>query len=283
MAGGFEVGDFLRIYCEKESNPYWEKGHAMFKALDPFAREGNLVWVIDEASPVRMSPGKNSRPNQYLKVRLTNPENLNSEVFTYLNEGEEHQIDKGDPITSSGWLLYYNDAIYYLPENSQDFIRQFDKILLEAPERKTNWKVEKFSYGGRIPKHGETPEQNEVKQIIEFLEAIWEEEKENFLRGGTENRHHKRIFMRSFWDDGLFGNRFMSATPPIAEAFDLVEGTPLYKNIYKYTHSQELDEGFSLPTTGGGRKKRRKRRKTKTKKSKRKSKRSSKKRKYKNK
>ena len=80
MIGGFKVGDLLRIYCEKESNPLWEKGHASFEMLDPFAREGNLVWVIDEAEPVRTYSeelGQElSRPDQYLKVRLTNPENL---------------------------------------------------------------------------------------------------------------------------------------------------------------------------------------------------------------
>ena len=197
MSGGFEVGDLLRIYCEKESNPLWEKGHAAFKMLDPFAREGNLVWVIDEAEPVRTfseALGQElSRPDQYLKVRLTNPEKLNSEVFKYLKNGE-HQIDEGDPITSSGWVLYYDDAIYYLPENPQDFIRQFDKILLEDPERKTNWKVEEH-------------EQTEVNRIITALHALYGEKDEAVAYGAADEiaeelrkAQNRQGFLKLLWE-----------------------------------------------------------------------------------
>ena len=261
MSGIFEVGDLLRIYCKKESNPLWEKGNAAFKMLDPFAREGNLVWVIDEAEPVSTFAGdgrKKSRPDQYLKVRLTNPEKLNPEVFTYLNDGE-HQIDERDPITSSGWLLYYDDAIYYLPENSQDFIRQFDKILLEAPERKTNWKVEEH-------------EQTEVKRIIEALNGAWEDylHDDALNPGGSEyawrGNMAKSFFFKDLWENGYIERMFNG---------EYREGNPVYDNIKKYVYNKGLDEGFMpenvegvLPPTGGGRKKRRKRRKTKTKKSK---------------
>ena len=259
MSGGFEVGDLLKIYCEKGNPGSWKDW------MNLFLKEGNLIWHVEEANTVNTNPLLEVR-TQGVLMRLINPENLNHE------SKESLKIDLDVPITCRGTLYFINDMIYYMTEDEGDLFYKLYSINPNAFLKKAGqppFKVEKVSYGGRIPKHGETSEQNEFQEIIGFLEAIWGEEKEHWLQGSPENRHHKRGFMRSLWENGLTGSGIQLA--PIAEQFDLEEETPLYNNIYKYTHprpGQELDEGFSLPTIGGGRKKRRKRRKTKTKKSK---------------
>lgn len=133
------------------------------------------------------------------------------------------------------------------------------------------WSVGRHT-GIRFPELGETPEQTEVKQIIEALNGVWEDHLHDdaLNPGGSEyawrGNMAKSFFFKDLWENGYIEGMFNG---------EYIEGNPVYDNIKKYVYNQGLDEGFMpenvegvLPPTGGGRKKRRKRRKIKNKKSK---------------
>jgi hypothetical protein len=262
MSGGFKVDDLLRIYCEKGNLEHWEDW------MNLFLEEGNLIWHVEEVNTVNTNPFLGVR-TQGVLMRLINPENLNHE------SKESLKIDLDVPITCRGTLYFINDMIYYMTEDEGDLFYKLYSINPNAFLKKAGqppFKVEKVSYGGRIPKHGETPEQSEVKQIIEALNGVWEDHLHDdaLNPGGSEyawrGNMAKSFFFKDLWENGYIEWMFNG---------EYREGNPVYDNIKKYVYNQGLDEGFMpenvegvLPPTGGGRKKRRKRRKTKTKKSK---------------
>jgi hypothetical protein len=319
-----------------------------------------LFWYVQGAGEIDVTQ-KGGDLQKGIRLRLINPEEMNNESKIMFNMDEPIEIV--GQINKLGYIGTFTQDDQL--ENEQQWRnnhvfkinQEIDPKLIGNPTDTQGIACEmeiKRTTGGwgcRIPEHGETPEQNEVKQIIETLESMWEievddpglwpaqlhvlkqqqrrdklalphtatdaecEEAEELARKAAKkaaaaaaaepgpepepepepaaltpaqqrqqaetkqqerevarNRHNKRIFMRDLWDNGW-----------IKDIFGIVEGPPVYDNIYNYTHSQKLDEGFSPHATGGGRKKRRKRRKTKKSKSKRKSKRSSKKKKTKKK
>jgi hypothetical protein len=286
MSGDFEVGDFLRIYCVKGNPASWKDW------MNIFLKEGNLIWVIEEINQSRTS--MLGITTQGVLMRLINPENLNRE------SKESLQIDLDVPITCRGTFKFFDDLIYYVTDDEGDFFYKLYSINPDAflaGAGVMRFKVEKVARESialhqRIVSHGETPEQTEVKDIIDALNALWTEHlHDDHLNPGGNflGPSSKSFFFKDLWEQGHIASMISGE---FSEEFR--KGNLVFDNIEKYVFNRELDEGFMpenvegvLPPpvvgTGGGRKKRRKRRKTKKRKSKRKSKRSSKKRKSKKK
>jgi len=319
MSGGFEVGDILRIYHEKEERQYWvgtiNEGSGtnlleMNDLFDLFLKEGNLLWVIEEAGKVEKGtfPSRTSSADhgeapaalrlrrrgqhaeaileepvwqQYLKIKLTNPENLNY---------------KGPIRPQSGWLIYFKDAIYWQPEvlpyrydpiysagiSAWCGFGNWSDWLEEPPPMKTNWKVEIY-------------EQNEVKKFIEALKVLyesdWFEDQTVWAEIGKYTKDNGGTwgdFLRTAWDEEFIQGAYLKGRSPGDTVYDKVKEYVKEQafKVEEYVKEQAFKASNTTPddlyamssdkkifdmfAEGGGRKKRRKRRKTKRKKSKRK-------------
>lgn len=306
MSGGFKVGNILRIYYEigegRRQRAGWEDW------MNLFLKEGNLNWVIEEASTVQQEEA--NLTVQEVLIRLINPENLNHELK------ESLKIDLDVPITCRGKLFFYELDIYYhyKARDERDLLYKIHTILRDFAVFGIP-KVEKLSYGGRIPKHGETPEQTEVEQIIEILKDLWADEymsdyfedqtNTDLLNYTKANGGTWEDFLKQAWQEGMIQNSYLAQYKPGDYVYDEVEKYILPKEVVERAQKEQaqraqmadMGDALMAPSAerltyedrrdafsqGGGRKKRRKRRKTKKRKSKTKSKRRSKKRKYKKK
>lgn len=344
-----QEGDVLKIYCEKvkpsklrpvggdavpgsrvtphPTVPSLELVHEPWDEwMDLFLYEGNLLWVIEEVGePQEVKDSETEFPltseitrhllrQKGLKMRLINPENLNEESINHLD------IDLTKPIICNGSLhLFeqYNGNLICYYENARKG-ELFDKLFDHKPKSIEPYPlpfivITEF-YGGRIPEHGETPEENEFKDIIEILKNLWgnknmsdffDFEHPRLYGDGDEiSAELKRLtkeeggewedFLRTAWDKGFIPNLLLKHYKPGDYVYDKVKG---YVELNSATAAQaqaadmgdalmadpvetmEADERkdamIAMAGYGGGRKKRRKRRKTKRK-SKRSSKRKSK-------
>jgi len=211
MSGGFKVGNILRIYYEigegRRQRAGWEDW------MNLFLKEGNLNWVIEEAYTVQQVELSNMTAQEVL-IRLINPENLNHELK------ESLKIDLDVPITCRGKLFFSELYIYYhyKARDERDLLYKIHTILRDFVDFGVP-KVEKLSYGGRIPKHGETPEQTEVEQIIEILKDLWageymsdyfeDQTNTDLLNYTKANGGTWEDFLKQAWQEEMIQNSFL--------------------------------------------------------------------------
>ena len=321
-----EGGTLVREYEEKLDTEISEiERLGIEEQIDLYRDIPILFWYVQGAGKIDVTQ-KGGDVQKGIRLRLINPEEMNNESKIMFNMDEPIEIV--GQINKLGYIGTFtqDDQLENKNQWRNNHVfkinQEIDPKLIGNPTDTQGIACEMEikrttgGWGGRIPEHGETPEQNEVKQIIETLESMWEievddpglwpaqlhvlkqqqrkqavtaaaaaaepepepepvpepvaltpaqqrqqAETKQQEREVAGNRHNKRIFMRDLWDNGW-----------IKDIFGIVEGNPVYDNIYNYTHSQKLDEGFSPHATAGLRKKRRKRKKTKKKKTKKKSK-----------